>query len=67
MVPVYEFDDIEFRPFHWTGRVVGHCDGSRDTSVEGIEGILEGWALSCELGGRVYILFFYTLRRGLGV
>lgn len=37
MVPVYEFDDIEYRSFDGTRGMAGHCDGSGYTSVKGVE------------------------------
>lgn len=40
MVAVYEFDDIEYRTFDRTGRVVGDSHGKGDTGVEGVESFL---------------------------
>ena len=62
MVSVHELDDTEYRTFYWTGRVVGHRDGSGDTSVEGIEHVLrrEGGTLlhaDCVSGCIVFLLF----------
>ena len=37
MVPIYEFDDVEYRSLDWTWGMAGHCDGSGYTSVEGVE------------------------------
>ena len=50
MVPVHEFDDIEYRSFHWSRRVVGHRDGAGDPGVEGVETFLrrEGWRSAWE-------------------
>lgn len=51
MVSIYEFDDIEYRSFDGTRGVVGHSDGSGDTSVEGVEPFLR-WV--GREGGRVH-------------
>jgi len=37
MVPVYEFDDIEYRSLDGTRGMAGHSDGSGYTGVEGVE------------------------------
>lgn len=40
MVPLYEFDDIEYRTLDWTRGVVGDSDGERATGIEGVEPFL---------------------------
>ena len=68
MVPVYEFDDTEYRPCYRAGRVVGHCDGSRDTGVEGIEGSPseKGWRCHADrVAGCIVLLLLCRRRRGL--
>ena len=67
MVAVYEFYDIEYRSCHWTGRVVGHRDGSGDTSVEGID---ISFSREEEFSGGTMCtgpLFFYRCVHSVGV